>query len=79
MLDYLSNLKIIALRIMLFVLFVFLIVPYVYAYIDPGSGSYVVEIVIATLVAGLFAIKIWWGKLRLFLSKRRIWKKNKTD
>jgi energy-coupling factor transporter transmembrane protein EcfT len=38
-----------------------------HAYLDPGSGSYIIQIIIAGLVAGSFAIKLYWRKLKTFL------------
>jgi len=43
--------------------------PGVYAYIDPGSGSYVVQVVLATILGGLFAVKIYWNKIKEFIGK----------
>ena len=37
-----------------------------YAYLDPGTGSYMLQLFIAAVVGGLFAIKIFWGKIVLF-------------
>lgn len=39
-----------------------------HAYVDPGTGSYVLQIVIAGLVAGLFAIKTFWLNIVAFFS-----------
>jgi hypothetical protein len=36
------------------------------AYVDPGTGSYVLQIVIAGLVAGLFAVKTFWLQIVAF-------------
>ncbi len=36
------------------------------AYIDPGSGSYVLQIVIAGLVASAFAVKTFWLNIVAF-------------
>ena len=36
------------------------------AYVDPGTGSYVLQILIAGLVAGLFAIKMFWLQIVAF-------------
>ena len=33
------------------------------AYIDPGSGSMVLQLVIAGIVGGWFAVKGYWGKI----------------
>ncbi len=38
----------------------------VYAYLDPGTGSYVLQLIIAGLLGGLFALKMCWGKVKNF-------------
>jgi hypothetical protein len=37
-----------------------------FAYIDPGSGSYVLQILIASVLGILTLIKIYWSKLKTF-------------
>ena len=39
-----------------------------YAYVDPGTGSYVYQMIIAALVGVGFAVKIYWGKIKSFFS-----------
>jgi len=46
----------------------------IYAYIDPGSGSYFLQLLIAGLLAGLYSLKIYWAKVRDFLSKLFKWR-----
>ena len=41
------------------------------AYLDPGSGSYIIQILIGTLLGGFFAIKIYWRKIKAYFSKDR--------
>ncbi len=51
----------------------------VYAYLDPGSGSYLLQIIIAGLVGGLFTIKTFWFQIKSFFTNIFIFsKKNKT-
>ena len=45
------------------------------AYIDPGAGSYIVQIIIASILGVLFAIKIYWDKIKSFIKK--LFTKNK--
>lgn len=45
----------------------FIFVSKVYAYIDPGTGSYVFQLIIAGLLAASFAIKTIWGRVKNFL------------
>jgi len=37
-----------------------------FSYIDPGSGSYILQIVIASVLGILTLIKIYWSKLKAF-------------
>jgi hypothetical protein len=51
-----------------------------YAYIDPGTGSYMFQMMIAFLVGALFSIKLFWKKIKshftdLFARRQR----NKKD
>jgi hypothetical protein len=32
-------------------------------YLDPGSGSVLIQIIIATLLGGLIAIRVFWSRL----------------
>ena len=46
------------------VLAVFVTGPSVYAYIDPATGSYVLQIVVAGLAGSLYVVKTFWGNIR---------------
>jgi len=39
-----------------------------HAYLDPGTGSYVLQIVIAGIVSALFTIKMFWRRVVDFFS-----------
>jgi len=43
-----------------------------HAYLDPGSGSYALQVGIAGLLGALFSLKMFWRRLRerLFASNR---------
>lgn len=41
----------------------------VHAYIDPGTGSLIIQFLIAGAVGGPFLVKIYWKKVKAFLSK----------
>ena len=32
-------------------------------YIDPGSGSFAIQILIATLLGSLLTVRFWWGRV----------------
>tara|TARA_B100000524_G_scaffold140432_1_gene70416 strand:- start:39 stop:263 length:225 start_codon:yes stop_codon:yes gene_type:complete len=40
-----------------------------YAYIDPGSGSIILQAIIAAFAGAGTAITIYWKKVKLFFSK----------
>ncbi|MDD5217734.1 MAG: hypothetical protein PHS88_06495 [Candidatus Omnitrophica bacterium] len=40
-----------------------------YAYIDPGTGSYIFQILIVGVIGGLCAVKIFWAKIVLFVKR----------
>ncbi len=37
------------------------------AYLDPGAGSLVIQVVIAAIASIAFAMKIFWKKIKLYL------------
>ena len=39
------------------------------SYLDPGSGSFILQILIATLVGGLFIVKMYWTRISGFIRK----------
>ena len=38
------------------------------AYLDPGTGSYILQVIIAASVAGLYIIKLFWNKIKAFFN-----------
>jgi hypothetical protein len=42
-----------------------------YAYLDPGTGSLLIQGVLATLAAASAAIAAFWSQIRGFLRRRR--------
>jgi len=39
------------------------------AYIDPGTGSLIIQILLAALVGAGFGVKIFWTKIKTFFFK----------
>jgi len=37
------------------------------AYLDPGTGSFILQAIIAGLMATLFTIKLYWYRLKSFV------------
>ncbi len=50
----------------LFALFFLIFSEEAYAYLDPGTGSYILQLIIAGLLGGLFALKMFWSKVKNF-------------
>ncbi len=50
-------------------LFVLSLFPTIaFAYLDPGTGSYVLQVVLGAFLGGLFAIKMYWRNIRTFVA-----------
>jgi len=49
------------------------------AYIDPGTGSYLLQILIAAFVAISFTAKIFWKRISKFVSTKIFRKKKAVD
>lgn len=39
------------------------------AYLDPGSGSLLFQLLVGGILSGLFAIKLYYKKIKLFFKK----------
>ncbi len=53
----------------LFIFFglIFLMFPQTtYAYLDPGTGSYVIQVVLAAMVGLAYTLKIYWTNVKTF-------------
>ena len=48
-----------------------------HAYLDPGTGSYVVQLLIGTVLGGLFAVGMFWR--RVVASFKRFFKRGSKD
>ncbi len=55
---------------LVFIVFLFLIISTktAHAYLDPGTGSFILQILAASALGGLFAIKTFWRNITGFLS-----------
>lgn len=61
----------------LFLFCVFGLVSSVSAYVDPGSGSYLLQIALGILFAGIYAARHYWKRLMNLLKLRRGDKRNR--
>ena len=51
--------------------------PNAFAYIDPGSGSIIIQMIIGALVGVGIAVKVFWFKIKLRLSS--VFNKNDSN
>ena len=60
-----------------FISFVFFFVAWIgfcsqpaHAYLDPGTGSFMVQLLIGGFLAGVATIKLWWSKVVTMIKPR---------
>jgi len=41
------------------------------AYLDPGSGSFIIQLVIGVLLGGAVAMRAYWSKIKDFFSRNK--------
>ena len=59
----------------LYVAMVFLVSHFhggVQAYLDPGTGSIALQLLLGGLVAALATVKLYWDRLKAFLRRRPV-------
>ncbi len=56
--------------LVVFALFHLLIPKNTYAYLDPGTGSFIIQMLIASIVGGLFILKLYFNKIKAFFKRR---------
>jgi hypothetical protein len=44
--------------------------PRAAAYLDPGTGSYLFQVLIAVGLGALYIVKTYWGRIKEFLGRR---------
>ncbi len=51
--------------LVLLLLFICIAPPrHVEAYVDPGTGNYLLQVILATLFGVVFALKIFWARVK---------------
>ena len=53
----------------------FTLTPTAHAYLDAGTGSYIFQIIIASLAGGIFYLKTYYKQIKFYL--KNIFKKKK--
>jgi len=46
-----------------------LLPPMAFAYLDPGTGSYIFQVLVAMFIGGIFTVKMYWQKIKNFVSR----------
>jgi hypothetical protein len=47
----------------------FLFPPPAHAYLDPGTGSYIIQVALAAFVGAAFAVRLFWGRIKAFFKR----------
>ena len=53
--------------VILSLIYTFVLAPNAFAYLDPGTGSYILQLLIASMVGVLFSVKIFWTRIKEFV------------
>jgi len=48
----------------------FLFPPRVYAYLDPGTGGYLIQVIVASIAGLGYLVKLNWKKIKSFFSPK---------
>ena len=67
-------------KFLLALIIYFVTFGHAYAYLDPGTGSTIMQAIVAALAAGAATISYYWRKVKAFASKNisKIKKKSKV-
>lgn len=57
--------------LLLLTVFLFVAPVKAQAYLDPGTGSYITQVLIGFIAGGAYLIKIYWGQLKDFVNKMK--------
>lgn len=67
-------------RLVMIIIFIYcILLKNAYAYLDPGTGSYFFQLIIAAILGGLFAIKLSWHRIKNFLLRNFSRKRQKDN
>lgn len=73
-------------KLLLFILFICFISENSYAYLDPGTGGSIIQIIIGMLAAVFSTVVYYWNKIKIFFlevfkknNDKDISKKNQSD
>jgi uncharacterized membrane protein len=64
-------------KLLLILIIYFITLSHAYAYLDPGTGSIIMQALVAALAAGAATISYYWRKVKAFVFRNISKKKNK--
>ncbi|HYN88336.1 MAG TPA: hypothetical protein VER55_07390 [Ardenticatenaceae bacterium] len=50
-------------------IFLVLVPATAHAYLDPGSGSYLLQVIVAGILSSLFLVKTYWHKIKAVFTR----------
>lgn len=52
-----------------------------HAYLDPGSGSFILQMLIAGLLGAIFTVKMWYAAVKIYIANiiKHLTGENKVD
>jgi hypothetical protein len=50
-------------------LFILLFADDAHAYLNPGSGSFIFQLILAAFLGGLLTVRLYWSKVREFFKR----------
>ena len=57
--------------ILIFISAIFFLPEYIFPYLDPGTGSYIIQVILAGVLGIGVGIKLFWGKIKLLFVKNK--------
>jgi hypothetical protein len=66
-------------KLLIFLAFSVVITKTAYAYLDPGTGSMLFQLISALLLTGVFTMKIWAKAIKSFLTRKSKDTKNNDE
>ena len=49
------------------------------AYLDPGSGSFILQLLLAALLGGFFIVKTYWRKITTFVRTKLLGRQDQPE
>lgn len=48
-------------------------------YVDPGSGSYLIQVIVAAVLGAAYWVKLYWYRIKSFFSGKKHEPRKKTE